>query len=204
MISEELLLGFHAGHASLRSGHASLFGGLGGFHAGHASRSSRGGHASHASLFGGLGGFHAGHASRSSRCRSSSRGRGSSLRLFLLTTGGQGDGNESSNENRLIHGNFLIDKKKKLGKNDGLKTVQRRLYQYHEFMHDMLHRNNRVSSETECRGPVGRTAFGPDFLEAPAVGRNFIGFVDQQFAAPLVAVETDQRMDIVDQNDRVA
>ena len=108
--SEELLLGFHASlrscHAGLRgSSNASLAGvALGSFHA---SLRSRSGSTSHASLRSSSG--------SGSRCRrGSSRGgsRRSSLRLFLLATGGEGNGKQGSNENGLIHGVSLSTRRK--------------------------------------------------------------------------------------------
>ncbi len=49
-----------------------------------------------------------------------------------------------------------------------------------------------------------RSSFGPKFLEPPAIGHDLFGFVEQQLAARLVAVEADQCVGVVNQNHRVA
>ena len=46
-------------------------------------------------------------------------------------------------------------------------------------------------------------AFRPDFFKTGQVGAQFIGFVDQQFAARHVAFETDQAMFAVDDDHAV-
>ncbi len=59
-------------------------------------------------------------------------------------------------------------------------------------------------SKSESCCADGFAACRPDFVEAGNIRPQLIGFIDQQFAACLVAVEADERMFPIDDDHAVA
>jgi hypothetical protein len=57
--------------------------------------------------------------------------------------------------------------------------------------------------EAKGRAADALAAFCPKFGESLEIGANFVGLVNEQFAARLVTIETNQGMPLIDQNHAV-